>query len=252
MKRWISVLATALLTFAFSSCLNMDDGTSYVREYGLMGTVVSGGAHPVFHMEEGFSVTTTNVVPEDTFAVGERYYLHYILDDTTNHVANLYPIKLFQYGKTTTKPLAVLPKDSTDRWKNQPIGMSGIWYSGNYCNLVFNAYVGLGTPNTIELIRIMDDENTTPTDTAPKLYFELRDNVPNYSSYNSFYRFYSFDLSSLETDFPNAVKYNITLKWNEEGRGAMTYKQDYIPNLTLPLSNYFSSAKKTLVPTTPF
>lgn len=237
MKQWISIWATVLLSFAFSSCLNTDDGTDYVREYGLMGTVTSGGANPVFHMDEGFSVVTTNSVPADTFQVGERYFLHFILGDTVNHVAQLYPVKLFRFGKTVLKPYVVLPADSTDVWYNQPIGMSGLWYSGQYCNIVFTSFMGVGTPNSIELVRMEGDETTTPTDTAPKLYFELRHHVPNYSSGYTNARFYSFELSSLEADFPNASKFDITIKWNEYGRGTLSYKQWYIPNRLVPVSD---------------
>lgn len=246
MKHWISTLATALLALAFSSCLNLDDGTRYVREFGLMGTVTSGGVNPVFQMEEGFSVTTTNAVPADTFEVGERYFLHFILGDTINHAANLYPIKLYRFAKTNLKPFVVLEEDSTDVWKNQPVGMQGLWYSGQYCNIVFSTFMGVGTPNTIELVRMKGDETTTPTDTAPKLYFELRHNVANYSAYYSSTKFYSFDLSSLETGFPNAVKYSITVKWNEEGHGTSSYNQWYVPNKLIPVSEVFSKEKNTI------
>jgi hypothetical protein len=230
MKKGFLVVATALLAFAFSSCLNLGDNTDYVQDYVFMGTVTTGGVNPVFLLDEGFSVTPEASMPADTFVVGERYYLHFILGDTTNHAPKLYPIKFYRYGKTDIKSLIVLPKDSTDKWKNQPVSMANIWYSSHYCNFFFVSFAGIGTPNTFELIRMKENENTTPTDTVPKLVFELRHNVPGYSSAYSYLRFYSFDLSSLQTDFPNAYKFNISVKWNDYVYGTQSYAKYYIPN----------------------
>lgn len=223
-------MVTALLMLAFSSCLNVNDGTDYVQDYVFMGTVTTGGVNPVFLLDEGYSVTPEAAMPADTFTVGERYYLHFILGDTTNHTPGIYPIKFYRYGKAEIKSMIELPKDSTDRWKDQPVSMANIWYSSHYCNFFFISFAGIGSPNTFELIRIKDNESTTPTDTVPKLYFELRHNVPGYSSAYSYFRFYSFDLSSLQTDFPNAVKFNIHLKWNDYTYGTQTYTRIYIPN----------------------
>lgn len=245
MKKLFSVLATALLAFAVSSCMKWDD-TEYVQDYAFMGTVTTGGVNPVFLLDEGFSVTPETAMPADTFTVGERYYLHFVLGDTTNHPANVYPINFYRYGKTVIKSLEVLQKDSTDRWKDQPLSMVNFWFSGHYCNFFFVSYNGMGTPNTFELVRMMDSENTTPTDTVPKLVFELRHNVPNYSSYYSFLKFYSFDLTSLQTDFPNAVKFNINLKWNEYGYGTQTYAKIYIPNKLYTAPSLFLTGSKKL------
>lgn len=224
------ILSTVLLTLLFSSCLNVDE-SDYVQDYVFMGTVTTGGTNPVFLLDEGFSVTPETAMPADTFQVGERYYLHFVLGDTINHPANLYPIRFYRYGKTVIKDYVDLPQDSTDKWKDQPVDMANIWYSGHYCNLFFISFMGVGTPNTFELVRIMENENTTPTDTVPKLVFELRYNVPDYSTIYSYFRFYSFDLSNLQTDFPNAVRYEISLKWNDYRFGTQTYKRYYQPNL---------------------
>lgn len=217
------------MSLLFSSCLNMDD-SPYVQDYVFMGTVTTGGASPVFQLDEGFSVTPETVMPADTFQVGERYYLHFILGDTVNHPANLYPIRFYRYGKTVVKDYLDLPQDSTDKWKDQPVDMANIWYSGHYCNLFFVSFMGVGTPNTFELVRMMENENTTPTDTVPKLVFELRHNAPEFSTFYSYFRFYSYDLSKLQTDFPNAVRFQISLKWNDYRYGTQTYTRYYTPN----------------------
>lgn len=246
MKKWISVLAIALLAFAFASCLNLGDDSDYVQDWMCMATVTTGGAHPIFQLDEGTFLAPENTMPADTFEVGERYFLHFILGDTLNHAANTYPVNFYRYGKTTVKNMIELPKDSADIWENQPISGLYAWFSGHYFNTFFISYAGSSTPNTYEFVRIMDDENTTPTDTVPKLYFELRHNVATYASSMSFYRFYSFDLDSLKTDFPNASKYTIQVKWKSVEYGIRSFSLNYTPEL-LPSSPNFLS-KYSLTP----
>jgi hypothetical protein len=231
MKKWLFLSATALLVLALSSCLKLDENNDYIQDYVSMGTVTTGGVNPVFMLDEGLYVKPVSAMPADTFVVGERYYLHFILGDTTNHPALTYPIKFYRYGLAAIKPFVVLPKDSTDRWKDQPVDMANIWYSGHYCNLFFVSFAGIGTPNTFELVRMKESENTTANDTVPKLVFELRHNVPDYSSSYSYFRYFSFDLSSLQTEFTHAVRYQISLKWNDYQSGTTTYTRYYTPDL---------------------
>ena len=253
MKKWISVLATALMVFALTSCFNLNDGTEFIPEYWCMATVTTGGVNPVFQMDEGFFLTPDKAQPADTFAVGERYYLYFVLGDTINQPANTFPIQLYRSSKTTIKALEILPKDSTDRWKNMPINFSDLWYSGHYCNFYFRSFQGDGTPNTFELIRVKETENTTPTDTVPTLFFELRHNVAANTSSVLYNRFYSFDLNSLTTDFPNAVRFYIKISWSEMGRGTWTSTNYYIPNQIFTRASLVSANRKQAIfSTTPF
>lgn len=233
MKKRISTWVMALMAVAFSSCLNLGDDTEYVRDWDCMATVTTGGVNPVFQKDEGTFLVPDAAMPADTFTVGERYYIHFIYGDTTNHAQGTYSVNLWGYAKTTNKALVVLPVDSTDRWENQPIHVTKIWYSGHYCNFLFSSFIGLSSPNTFELVRILDNESTTPTDTVPELFLELRHNVKNYSSSYFTYRFYSFDLSSLKTDFPLATKFHIQISWNEVDFGKKTYPDYYIPDQSL-------------------
>ena len=247
------VLATALLAIAFTSCFKLDDGAEVIPEWWCMVTVTTGGVNPVMQMDEGFFLTPDKAQPTDTFAIGERYYLYFLMGDTTNHPVNTYPIKLIRYGKTSIKALEVLPKDSTGRWKNMPIVFSDIWYSGHYCNFYFRSYQGNGTPNTFELIRVKENEQATPTDTVPLLFFELRHNVATTNTYVLYDRFYSFDLSSLKMEFPNAVRFNIKTTWSELGNGTWTTTNLYIPDQIRTNSSLVSAnLKQKLVSPTPF
>jgi hypothetical protein len=223
-----------LMAIAFSSCLKLEDDTVYVRDYKRMATVTTGGVNPVFCKDDSVFLTLEVAQPADTFVVGERYFLHFIYGDTTNHPKNSYPVKLYGYGKTTIKNLEVLPKDSTDKWGNQFITMLDIWYSGHYCNFFLASYMGMSTPNTLELVRIKEGESTTPTDTVPKLNFELRHNVASISLAIYYYRFLSFNLSSLSTEFPNAKRFAIDLSWKEMNKGTLTFRGIYTPNQIFP------------------
>ena len=244
MKKWISILATAMMAFAFSSCLNLDDNNEYIPEYWCMATVTTAGVNPVFQMDEGSFLIPNKAQPADTFALGERYYVHFIMGDTINHPVKTYPIEVYHYYKTTLKNLEVLPKDSIDRWEEMPISMSELWYSGHYCNFYFISYRGDGTPNTFELIRMKKNENTTPTDTAPNLFFELRHNVKTNSSNVLYKRFYSFDMSSLTVDFPNAVKFNLNIRWYEMGRGYWSSTNFYKPNQSVANASLMPEKRK--------
>jgi len=244
MKKWISVLATALMAFAFTSCFNLDDGSPYVRDYKCMATVTTGGVNPVFCRDNGVFLTPEDAQPADTFQVGERYFLHFIYGDTINHTANSYPVVFYRYGKTTIKDLEILPKDSTDKWEDQPVTIYDIWYSGQYCNFFFASYAGMTTPNTFELVRIKESESTTPTDTVPKLNFELRHNVASIFTAIYYLRFLSFNLSSLSTEFPNAKRFAINLSWKEMNKGTLTFPGIYTPNQIFSDSPYLSPNRK--------
>lgn len=248
MTKRISTWVMALMAVAFSSCLDLGDNTDYVQDYICMATVTTGGINPIFQMDEGFFLVPEAAMPADTFTVGERYYLHFVLGDTTNHPLNTYPVNFYRYGKTSMKEFVVLPKDSTDRWENKPVNMSNFWYSGHYLNFSFLSYAGTGTPNTFELVRVLDNESTTPTDTFPKLHFELRHNVNNYSTSYLYYRYYSFDLDSLKTQFPNATKFKIKVNWNDVTYGARNVTSDYIPDQVLTTVSLVSTSKKMFDP----
>jgi len=251
MKKGFLVLATAIMVFAFTSCLDLNSDNNYVKAFRCMVTVTTGGVNPVFQIDNGPFLTQETAVPADTFVVGERYCLYYVLGDTVNHPVNSYPIDLYQYVKTILKNPVVLPKDSTNKWEDQPIIDFSAQFTGHYLNAFFISYAGLSTPNTFELIRLKEDETALVTDTFPKLYFALRHNVAVISSSYTIYQYYSYDLSSLTTEFPNATKFQINLSWNDAGLGTMEGPSTYIPEQTILGPMIFSSIQMNsdLLPT---
>jgi len=244
MKKRISVLATALMAIAMTSCMNLGNDTEVVRDYMCMVTVTTGGTSPIFQMDEGPILTSETTQPADTFVIGERYFIDFLLGDTINHGVGTYPVRLIRYGKTVIKNMIELPKDSTDRWGNKPIAYLYPSFSGHYFNAFFASYAGISTPNTFEFIRMKVDEHTTPTDTVPNLFFQLRHNVDFVSNGIAYYRFYSFDVSNLSTEFPNAHKFKIKVSWQDANTGWSNYTQYYIPNKLLPFPSLLSVNQK--------
>jgi len=239
-------MATALMVVALTSCLNTGDDTQVVPEYMCMVTVNTGGTKPIFQMDEGPILSSETVMPIDTFQVGERYFIDFSMGDTMNHAVETYPIQLIRYGKTTIKSMIELPKDSTDHWGNKPIAYLFPSFSGHYFNAFFQSYAGMSEPNTFEFIRMKADENTTPTDTVPYLFFQLRHNVTYITTGLAYYRFFSFDVSSLSTEFPNARKFKIKVSWEDVNAGWTNYTQYYIPNQHLTFSKLISTKKKSI------
>jgi len=244
MKKKILTWVMALMAVAFSSCLDLGDNTEFVQDYICMATVTTGGVNPVFQMDEGYFLIPETDMPADTFTVGERYYLHFVLGDTINRPLNTYPVNFYKYGKTNVKDFVLLPKDSTDVWDNKPVSMTNFWFSGHYINLAFLSFAGIGTPNTFELIRVQDNESTTPTDTFPALHFELRHNVNSFTASYFYYRYYSFNLDRLKTEFPNATKYKIKVNWNDVNYGARSVTSTYTPDQVLTTVSLLSISKK--------
>ena len=238
-------MTTALMAIALSSCVNLGDDNNVVRDYMCMVTVTTGGVSPVFQLDEGSLLTSETTQPADTFVIGERYFIDFLLGDTINHGVGTYPIRLVGYGKTVIKNMIELPKDSTDKWGNKPITYLYPSFSGHYFNAFFASYAGISDPNTFEFIRMKVDEHTTPTDTVPNLFFQLRHNVEYVSTGYVFDRYYSFDLSGLSTEFPNARKFKIKVSWNDAYKGWLNSTGYYTPEQQLPLPNLLTVNLKT-------
>ncbi|HEY5499341.1 MAG TPA: NigD-like C-terminal domain-containing protein [Bacteroidales bacterium] len=215
MKTWIPTLFLVLLAFSVTSCIKTseDDTTNY---YDIIATMTTVDDYPTFQTDDGTTLNCTNKITPDTasFKIGNRFYLRFAFGDSIGHALKNYPIAVSKIWNVDTKDFVSIEKDSTDNYYNQALqSISSIDLSGNYFNMVFNTFGQSGTRDTYELVRIKEVESTTPLDTVPTLFFELRHNVyiVNYAFYNT--RFASFKLSPLLTEFPLAKKFKLNLKW---------------------------------------
>jgi hypothetical protein len=186
-----------------SSCLKDEDSDS-ANEYYAMATVYKGGDSVMFQMDDSAFLVPYNDLPADTFQVGERYFVYFSIGDTSDFpVYSKYPILLQSYAKAFIRPVKLEPDESISK---QVLSVQYVWCSSTYYNIVFTTYKGTSSPETFELVRISDEETNSPTDTQPELVFELQHNVETVSVNTQAIHFYSFDVSSLESSFPNATK----------------------------------------------
>lgn len=230
--RHLKLLVVFLLGIALlSSCVNWDDQEPTKYRYNMV-TVSQGGANPIFMLDDSIYLVPNSALPADTFVVGERYFIYYLLGDTMNHPINNYPIALSQYAKANIQNFRVYDANHNDVWFNQPIHDIGAsWFTGRNWNLIFSSYLGLTSPNTYELVRNTFLEPRVPNDTVPVLHFELRHNVGSYSRSLIRDQFVCFDLEPLIQEFPHAKRFKLFLSWNSYVYGGVTYFENiYTPN----------------------
>jgi hypothetical protein len=221
MKKWIFTLPLALLMVTFSSCLGSDVDDAAVNVS--VGTVETGGSYPVFETDDGIKLVCETAMPADTFVAGERYFIYFAFGDTTDHAASTYAVDVQYYAPAALKDFAVWEEGTSDSWDSYPLyALRWLWISGNYMNTIFCNYVPLTTPNTYELIRVMGNEDNSADDTNPTIYFELRHNIELASSVAYDVQFYSFDLSPLVEDFPQATAFNINVSWTTSDETSST------------------------------
>jgi len=215
MKTWIPTLLLVLLAFSVSSCLKTSEDDS-INYYDIIATMTTVDDYPTFQTDDGTTLNCTNKVTPDTasFKIGNRFYLRFAFGDSIGHALKTYPISVSKIWKVDKKDFVSIEKDSSDTYYNQTLqSISNIEISYNYFNMVFNTFGQSGTKDMYELVRIKKAESSTPLDTVPTIFFELRHNVYviNYAFYNT--RFASFKLSPLLTEFPLAKKFKLNLKW---------------------------------------
>lgn len=232
-KKSLGGIFAVLLLVAVASCQKEDQNQGLY--YETMGTVISVGDYPSFQTDAGSVLNCTNEVQTDTGSIiekGERYFLWFLYDDTTNHEANVYPVVLKGYAKVTLKDYVTLDADSVDEcFYNQALsGLSNMTIGGDYLNLVFHAYKSYLEPSDFELIRLVYDTNASPQDTLPNIYFNFRHNNQVISATFTEAQFYSFDLRPLAAEFPMAKSIRITLRWVDVKNGLQMYTRNYSPS----------------------
>jgi len=239
MKKLTYVLFLTILALAGSSCLNNDKDSDIKNYYEGMATVTSADEYPSFITDNGYTLDCSNKINIDTgaiFVVGERVFLTYSFGDTTTHAPKVYPIVLSSFGKVDVKSFVTLEKGATDIYKDQTLhSYTYFWTSGNYFNAVFYAFKPLSETSSFELVRVKENETSTAQDTLPTVCMELRHNTSSISDYYYNLQLYSFDLSTLRTEFPLAHKFKIELSWRDLKNGKASVDLSFNPNTVASL-----------------
>jgi hypothetical protein len=218
MKKLILVFPLAFLIFSLTSCFNSDD-ENYAVTYQTLATVTNAGNYPSFLTDDGYVLRTSNEVETDTttaLKVGERYFLLYVLGDTTStHGTKTYPIILKDLNKVNVWNYSSVEKNATDTIVNA--GLRSVSFFGlgrDYLNIIFSTYKSTSSYDDVQLVRLKKKETDSPVDTMPTIYFELRHNVHslNFTDYNTLIT--SFNLKPLVADYQYAKRFNVNLKWN--------------------------------------
>jgi hypothetical protein len=233
MTKRIKSLSVFVLTLVLlSSCINLNEEETTKYKYNLV-TVSQGGVNPKFLVDDSVYLVPNSAMPADSFQVGERYYIYYLLGDTLNHSINQYPISLHQFGKANVQNFKVYDENNDDIWYNSPISEIGSsWFTSNCWNIIFSSFLGVTTPNTYELVRNKFLESTEPTDTVPVLYFELRHNVSSYTLAATRDQLVCFDLDTLTQEYPQAKRFKMYLRWNLVNNGITYYESTYSPHVS--------------------
>jgi len=247
MKKLTFALFLTILALTVSSCLNKDNDSDVTNIYEGMATVTSADEYPSFITDNGYKLDCSNEVSIDTgavFVVGERVFLSYAFGDTTTHAAKVYPIVLKSFGKVDVKSYVSLEKGATDIYENQTLySYTYFWTSGNYFNAVFYAFKPLSSTNSFELVRVKDNETCTAQDTLPTISLELRHNTSTVSDYYYYLQVYSFDLSTLVTEFPLAKRFKIDFSWKDLRNGSTSVDLTFDPHKTASLISAMKKGK---------
>jgi hypothetical protein len=234
MKKIILFLPALVFFFCATSCLNTDDedNTTY---YEAVATVSSNSDKPEFITDYGVTLVSTLSITSDTgevFHNGQRVFVRFSYGDTINHAIKSYPIEIAEYGFMITSDFKTVEADSTNPYLDQSIYyIYRLYISGNYFNSLFYTYQTLTDLNTCELVRIKKNEHNAEGTSSPYLSFELRHNAEavNYGYYKL--RLYSYDLSPLIDEFPEADSLNIKVSWNASTGNIEYYDFVYRPVL---------------------
>ncbi|MDP4276501.1 MAG: NigD-like C-terminal domain-containing protein [Bacteroidota bacterium] len=235
MKKIIRIIPVLFLAVYLSSCLNTDDDNDNKVYYQLFATVASNSTTPTFKTDDGSTLVSTGTVDSDSskfYKVGDRIFIRFTLGDTTaSRTTKIYPITVVNYAKATVKDVQVVAADSADPYKNCNFySLYALWLSADYMDVVVKTYISYNSLNTVELVRYKGQESNLQTDTVPAIHLEIRHNTPAVLKDSYVVRACSFDLSSLKTEFPNAVKFKLIVSWNDDNTyGSNSYQFTYTP-----------------------
>jgi hypothetical protein len=219
MKRLFILLAIIVPAIILTSCLNWDDDNEPVIYSEAIVNVLAYDTKPVFKTDYSTYLKNSQVITSDTgkiFKPGDRFFIRFQFEDTTNHKPFEYDIKVVEYTKVEVKNFTTILSDTANNFISQPFFFSyRIYLSGDYFNSIVYTYSPLTSLNSMILLRSKYEEDNKPDSEFPTIIFSLIHNAQavNTGFYNM--RLNSFSLASLVNEFPNADSMKIRLSFSD-------------------------------------
>lgn len=237
MKRFYLFLFVLIPAILMTSCINWGDEEEPVLYSEAIVNVKSGDAKPVFITDYNTTLSNTLNITSDTgkiFKPGDRFFIRFQFEDTTNHKPNEYNIKVVEYSKVEVKDFTTILSDTANHFMSQPFFYSyRIYLSGDWFNSVVYTYSPLTSANSMVLLRSKHEEDNQQDSKFPTIIVSLIHNAQavNTGFYNM--RLNSFPLAPLVQEFPYADSMRIRLSWNESSLSNQQYDLIYHP-VSLP------------------
>lgn len=191
LNRYIALILTlAAAATGLTSC-NDDPKEPEIRLFTDIVTVVKADAGETvltFRRQDDsplITLTSTQTMDAQIFKPGQRIVMNYYNATSEQYVSG--PIKIYAAAPTVGSGAAVPDSlaSKTQNWATAPITVSGIWRSGEYVNLIFQAVTGTDA-RTCALVA----DRETLDDEYPQLHLIFKPNdqfdVQNYLIYMSY------------------------------------------------------------------
>lgn len=233
MKRFYQFLFVFIPAILMSSCINWGDDEEPVLYSEAIVNVMAYDTNPVFKTDYNTYLKNSQAITSDTgkiFKPGDRFFIRFQFEDTTNHKPFEYNIKVVEYTKVEVKNITTILSDTANHFMSQPFFYTyRIYLSGDWFNSVVYTYSPLTSTNSMVLLRSKHEEDNQPDSKFPTLIFSLIHNAQaiNTGFYNM--RLNSFSLAPLVQEFPYADSMRIRLSWNEASLSNQQYDLIYHP-----------------------
>lgn len=231
MKHVLYAIVAVILLVGFQACWDVDEGENVVL-YDAMVFVKDNQPNTVFETDLGDSLRSNNALwtgATAPYKAGDRLFIRFSIDDTTQSRSNFYPVTVYSYTKVEMESYFTLWPDSASPFESSPFYSTSIVHvTGDFLNVIAQTYQVYGDSNSVNLIyhKAFDSMDANGN---PSLSLELVHNAAGVYTGYYFSRFYSYDLSRLRLEFPEADTIKFELKWIESATGNNRANFVYVP-----------------------
>lgn len=225
MKKLYVWLPFALVLLGLTSCLGEEDNLN--GPYRSWVTVFKNDAKLTLKTDRGLFLDVVRPLGDSSwYEVGDRANVLYTMVDVAHTSGNTYEVVMNEYNQAVVKPFVF---DSTATYRNKPLAyFSAAMVSENYLNVLVKTFDSNDPVNTLELVRYTAEERHLDTDSFPVIRVRLQHNVGTVKNTSSLQAF-CFDLTRLQTEFPNKKGYTLRFSW-KSADDEQEYNLRYIPS----------------------